>query len=135
MRHNHELLFGPPSTFDGNNPRMYSSGRPPLVLQEVTRAIESRIDYDQEYRIVWSDGSIHWLAAKFFCDRPIRRVRMVGLSVGYYRLADLGSVLQHHQRKRSATEENLPPRQKNNLQIISVYLTSPGWIYRGIKNY
>ncbi len=46
----------------------------------VTQAIDQKADYNIEYRSVWSDGSIHWLAAKgrAFYDNMGQPVRMMG---------------------------------------------------------
>jgi PAS domain S-box-containing protein len=46
----------------------------------VTRALEEQVEYDIEYRTVWSDSSIHWIAAKGrgFYDAAGQPVRMMG---------------------------------------------------------
>ncbi|MGL5833844.1 MAG: PAS domain S-box protein, partial [Waterburya sp.] len=48
--------------------------------QAVTRAIEEKADYDMEYRTVWSDASIHWIAAKARCfyDASGNAIKMMG---------------------------------------------------------
>jgi PAS domain S-box-containing protein len=48
--------------------------------QAVTRAIEEKVDYDIEYRTVWSDGSVHWIAAKARCfyDNRGNAIKMMG---------------------------------------------------------
>ncbi len=47
----------------------------------VDRSIADRIDYDIEYRSCWSDGSVHWIAAKGSCsyDPTGKPVRMMGV--------------------------------------------------------
>jgi PAS domain S-box-containing protein len=46
----------------------------------VTRALDEKVEYDIEYRSVWPDGTIHWIAAKGrgFYDAEGRAVRMIG---------------------------------------------------------
>jgi PAS domain S-box-containing protein len=46
----------------------------------VTRTLERGIDYDLEYRTIWSDGSVHWIAAKgkAFYNTEGKAVRMMG---------------------------------------------------------
>lgn len=46
----------------------------------VTQALEQRTEYDIEYRTVWPDGSIHWIAAKGrgFYDADRQPIRMMG---------------------------------------------------------
>jgi PAS domain S-box-containing protein len=48
--------------------------------EAVTRAQEGKEDYDIEYRTVWSDGSVHWIAAKAQCfyDASENFVKMMG---------------------------------------------------------
>jgi PAS domain S-box-containing protein len=46
----------------------------------VTRALDEKVEYDIEYRSVWPDGNIHWIAAKGrgFYDDQGQAVRMIG---------------------------------------------------------
>jgi PAS domain S-box-containing protein len=46
----------------------------------VTQAIEEKVDYDIEYRTVWSDASVHWIAAKgrSFYDAKGNAIKMMG---------------------------------------------------------
>ncbi len=46
----------------------------------VRQALQNQTDYSIEYRVVWSDGSIHWLAAKGkgFYNQDGEPVRMMG---------------------------------------------------------
>jgi PAS domain S-box-containing protein len=46
----------------------------------VTRALDEKVEYDIEYRSVWSDGTVHWIAAKgrSFYDAEGRAVQMIG---------------------------------------------------------
>jgi PAS domain S-box-containing protein len=48
--------------------------------EAVTLAQEGKEDYDIEYRTVWSDGSVHWIAAKAQCfyDANENFVKMMG---------------------------------------------------------
>jgi PAS domain S-box-containing protein len=46
----------------------------------VTRALEEKVEYDIEYRSLWSDGSLYWIAAKGrgFYDAAGQPIRMMG---------------------------------------------------------
>ena len=46
----------------------------------VTRTLEHGIDYDLEYRTIWTDGSVHWIAAKgkAFYNPEGKAVKMMG---------------------------------------------------------
>ncbi|MBD2605037.1 PAS domain-containing protein [Scytonema hofmannii FACHB-248] len=48
--------------------------------EAVSCAVAQKLDYDIEYRAVWTDGSVHWLAAKGrgFYDADGEPVRMMG---------------------------------------------------------
>ena len=47
---------------------------------EVAQALDAQHPYDTEYRIVWPDGSVHWVhsKAKLFFDAPGHPYRMTG---------------------------------------------------------
>ncbi len=48
--------------------------------EAVTRCLEEKVDYDIEYRTVWFDGSVHWVAAKgrSFYDTEDKPIKMMG---------------------------------------------------------
>lgn len=55
----------------------------PRTDAAVTRAMQDRLDYDIEYRAVWQDGSVHWIAAKGSCvyDSGGQAIRMNGVVI------------------------------------------------------
>jgi PAS domain S-box-containing protein len=48
--------------------------------EAVTRALDEKVEYDIEYRSIWPDGNIHWIAARGrgFYDAEGRAFRMIG---------------------------------------------------------
>lgn len=81
----HELIFGyQPGmtyrTYRDWSDRVHPEDLPRLeaLTQEV---IANQQDYDCEYRILWEDGSLHWVSAfgRFQYDGEGRPVRMVGM--------------------------------------------------------
>ncbi|GAX40981.1 PAS/PAC sensor hybrid histidine kinase [Tolypothrix sp. NIES-4075] len=48
--------------------------------QAINHALKENVEYDTEYRVIWSDNSIHWIAAKgrAFHDASGNPVRMMG---------------------------------------------------------
>jgi PAS domain S-box-containing protein len=53
----------------------------PRVKAEIQRARDAHIDYTCEYRVIWADGSIHWIEAfgRFYYDLHDLPVRMAGV--------------------------------------------------------
>lgn len=80
----HEQLFGlAPGTFDGTyetfNACILPEDRAALTQQiNITR--ETQKEYCHEFRVVWQDGSIHWIEGrgKFFSNQAGEPVRMLG---------------------------------------------------------
>jgi len=54
-----------------------------FVKRSTAEAIEHGCGYDIEFRYLWPDGSVHWMAGKgmVFCSREGRPVRMVGVAM------------------------------------------------------
>ncbi len=61
----HERLFGlTPGTFDGRYETFEACLHPDdreKLHQTVQRSLKARVPYQHEFRIVWADGSIHWI--------------------------------------------------------------------------
>jgi PAS domain S-box-containing protein len=80
----HEQLFGlARGTFDGRyetfDERLHPDDREALTIA-VNRAIQERRIYQHEYRVVWTDGSIHWIEGRgqAFYDETGQAVQMTG---------------------------------------------------------
>ncbi len=81
----HEKLFGIcPGSFDGSYEMFLNCIHPQdrnLVIDAVTHALENKVDYQQEFRVVWADGSIHWMTdrGRFFYDASGTAIRATGI--------------------------------------------------------
>ncbi|OKH42971.1 hypothetical protein NIES2101_31785 [Calothrix sp. HK-06] len=82
---NHERLFGlEVGSFDGTYQTfincVYNQDRD-LISQALEFALENKSDFYQEFRVVWSDNSIHWIASKghFFYDDSSKAIRASGI--------------------------------------------------------
>jgi PAS domain S-box-containing protein len=81
----HEELFGlTPGTFSGTYEEFLACVHPEdreRVQAEIDRSLAFREDYQQEYRVVWPDGTIRWMEgrARLECDTHGRPVRMLGV--------------------------------------------------------
>jgi PAS domain S-box-containing protein len=78
-------LFGMShDAFDGKYETLFSLVYPEdrkAVKQAVRQAIEKGISYEIEFRVVWADGSLHWIGSrgKVFYDEIGRPLRMIGV--------------------------------------------------------
>ena len=73
-----------PGTFEGTLEAFQQLIHPDdreVVNQTISQAIDTRSPYDIEFRILWPDGSVHWMAGKgkVFCDHSDQPVRMMGI--------------------------------------------------------
>ncbi|MBC1223228.1 PAS domain S-box protein [Nostoc sp. UCD121] len=82
---NYELLFGLlPSSFDGPYETFKKCVYPEdkqSVMQRIGYALAQKTDYNDEFRIIRSDQSVHWISAKgkFIYDEQGKAVRMIGV--------------------------------------------------------
>ncbi|MFB2923556.1 MULTISPECIES: PAS domain S-box protein [Aerosakkonema] len=83
----HEQLFGlEPGTFEGTYAAfeacVYPEDREAIALALEQARLEKQ-DYEHQFRVVWADGSIHWIEAKgkFFYDNDGNALRMLGTVV------------------------------------------------------
>jgi PAS domain S-box-containing protein len=79
-----ELLGLPPDWSEENFANFINCVHPDdreFINQTLLRAAESGDKYEAEYRVVWSDGSIHWLADKgeVFYEETGQPVRAIGM--------------------------------------------------------
>jgi PAS domain S-box-containing protein len=81
----HEKLWGfAPGEFDGSYQAFMSRVHPDDVAgieAEVARSLAARDQYAQEFRVLWPDGSVHWIAAsgEFEFDDAGQPMRMRGV--------------------------------------------------------
>jgi len=79
-----EQLFGlTPGTFEGQYEAFLTFIHPDdrdALIQARQRAIQAGSEFRHDYRIIWPDGSIHWVESKgqVICDDAGQPVRMLG---------------------------------------------------------
>lgn len=73
--------------------RVYAEDRE-RVSGVVQRALESGDSYDVEFRVVWPDQSVHWLAARgvVITDEKRRAIRIIGIAL---------EITQRHQTEKA----------------------------------
>ncbi|MBD2068433.1 PAS domain S-box protein [Leptolyngbya sp. FACHB-671] len=84
---NLETMFGfVPGEFDGSYETFLSHLHPndrDYVQQAVSTAIKRQEDYDIEFRVVWSNGTVRWIASKgkAFYNEAGKPIRMAGINL------------------------------------------------------
>ena len=83
----HEALYGlPPGAMDGTREAFMERVHPEdreAVRMHFDDAPVEQTTHDDEFRVVWPDGTIRWLARRgtIFCDAAGRPIRMVGTTM------------------------------------------------------
>ena len=82
-------LFGlKPGEFDGRYESMIRRVHPEdraALEASIAGARDRQTPHRHEFRAIWPDGSIHWLAVRgaFHCDAAGRPVRMIGIAIDF----------------------------------------------------
>ncbi len=110
----HEQLLGfRLGEFDGRAESFYNRVHPDdlHVLNETTaKAIEDRIDCCTEFRVIWPDGSVHWLAGRgrFERDKNNQPIRMLGAFQDITEQKRAAEALQLSEERFRVFMEHLP---------------------------
>jgi len=80
------------------------------VEAAVRHALETRTEYDIEHRIVWPDGSVHWMNAKglAFFDALGRPLRMEGISLDITPRKEVERALLEGEERYRKLAEGMP---------------------------
>ena len=103
----HDELFGlPQGSFSGSYEEflacLHPDDREPVKLA-IALSLTSRQEYRQEYRVLWPDGSVHWIEgrARVQCDDHGVPVRMLGVMQD---VTDRKRIDEHQSRFRALFE-------------------------------
>ncbi|MDZ7955194.1 PAS domain-containing protein [Nostoc sp. DedQUE09] len=91
------------------------------IHEAIARSLEEQVDCDIEYRTLWSDGSIHWIAAKgrVFYDAEGKPVRMMGTTQDITQRKQVENDLRHRETQlRRLVDSN----------IIGIMFATPDYI-------
>ena len=125
---NHEALFGlEPGTFDGKYETFFARLHPEdrqKVKDEADGCIcAKRSRYAQEFRVVWPDGSVHWILAHghISYDTGGRPVRFIGANFDITKRKGAEEALRESEGQFRELAEGIP-------QLA--WMANPdGWIY------
>jgi PAS domain S-box-containing protein len=91
------------------------------VSQALTRSVEEGAEYRLEYRVVWPDGTLHWVSAEgqAYRDATGKPIRVVGVAIDITERKRAEEVLkQQNQRSQLFSEITLNIRQSLKLDEI-----------------
>jgi PAS domain S-box-containing protein len=91
------------------------------VSQALTRSVEEGAEYRLEYRVVWPDGTLHWVSAEgqAYRDATGKPIRVVGVAIDITEHKRAEEVLkQQNQRSQLFSEITLNIRQSLKLDEI-----------------
>ncbi|MEH1936428.1 MAG: PAS domain-containing protein [Nostoc sp.] len=91
------------------------------IHEAIARSLEEKVDCDIEYRSLWSDGSIHWIAAKgrVFYDAEGKAVRLMGTAQ---------DITQRKQVENDLRQRETQLRRLVDSNIIGIMFTTPEYI-------
>jgi PAS domain S-box-containing protein len=110
----HERLFGfAPGEFDGTY-ASFEKRIHPDDLEELNRVVEharqEKSEYTHEYRVVWPDGSMHWIAGRgrFVYNETGQPVRMYGAVLDITERKQSDAALMEANQRLSMLLQNAP---------------------------
>ncbi|MBD2683402.1 MULTISPECIES: PAS domain S-box protein [Nostoc] len=124
-----EQLFGmAPGTFDGRHETFLRFVHPDdrdALEQAVKTAIQQHSTYYQEYRIIWADGSIHWIEGngQAFYDINNQPVRMTGTVRDISDRKSIETALQRQTHQEQAFNRVIQTI-RNSLELKTIFTTS-----------
>jgi PAS domain S-box-containing protein len=99
--------------------RRVAPGELPRVKAALELARDTQTDYSEEYRIVWDDGSSHWIEAfgRFYYDSDGQPVRMTGV------ITDITERIQSESDIRESEEQFRATFEQAAVGVAHVSLT------------
>ncbi len=82
------------------------------VALAMTRAIREGADYAIEFRVIWPDGSLHWVGSKgqVYCDETGQPLRLVGVAMNITERKLVTEALRQSEERMRALLNAMPDR-------------------------
>ena len=95
------------------------------VIRSVTRAIEEGADYGIEFRVIWPDGSLHWVGNKgqVYRDQTGTPIRLVGVAMNITERKQAEEAL-HQQFLREQLVGTIAQRIHQSLNLEEILYTT-----------
>lgn len=112
------------STFDSFLGSLHPDDRK-WVTQALHRVLEEGDDYNIEFRVIWSDGSVHWIASKgqVYYDDFGKPVRMTGINMDITERKQAEEE-RERQNKRSQLFAEVTLKIRQSLKIQEILQTT-----------
>jgi PAS domain S-box-containing protein len=108
-----EAMYGlPPGSFPGSQKAFEGLLHPDDVAraqQQIAESFEVGAPVEAEWRIIWPDGSLHWIAGRWqvFKNAAGEPIRMLGINIDITERKNVEEALRRSEARWNATIENL----------------------------